>query len=486
MLLPTSSTSRRLPLVLIGSVSFILFIAILTLLSTSAPLSKLDGWIVSSTKKEGIPEPVAEVIPEFYQWNTRSAFRPVRQDHVDTKTVEELCASFPTHLLEHVQPVLKTGHGSVSACLSNLIIVSDVDEEFMDHDIIDLTVGNDQLPAYWTQREMAENGTLAGADLSRLDGWKLDKFKFLPQISRAWRTSPNMRWYIFYEADTYIVWDNVFRLLENFDPDIPWYFGSPSPGRAGTWFANGGPGYIMSREAVRRLVKDDWSAQGEYLGSKLTETMWDDLIHDCCGDSIVGWALYNRGVNISGLWPMFNTHPLHGVPFSDLYWCQPVLTMHKPYAEDMMGLWRWSESRREIQRPLLYRDLVEYTGVLDKRTRDNWDNAAWDGFRAPADQDGIDPHSSFDACGHACEKHPDCLQWGYHLRECTFVHSIRLGNPLEPKIDDSRIEEFKEKSMTEKDKRFMAGYAIEKARRWIAERPCDEVQWVRPSIKRIF
>jgi hypothetical protein len=38
-----------------------------------------------------------------------------------------------------------------------------------------------------------------------------------------------------------------------------WYFGSPSPGRRGFWMLDGGPGYILFWEAVRRLVEIDFN-----------------------------------------------------------------------------------------------------------------------------------------------------------------------------------------------------------------------------------
>lgn len=149
---------------------------------------------------------------------------------------------------------------------------------------------------------------LTDRQITGKQGWELDKFKFLLSISRAWRMRPERRWYVFYEGDTFVVWDNVFRMLSNFDPDVPQYFGSPSPGREDngerTWFANGGPGYIISRAAMRSLVENDYDkSTGEYLGSKLTEQHWGDVLTDCCGDSVLGWSLWQAGVPLKGIWP---------------------------------------------------------------------------------------------------------------------------------------------------------------------------------------
>ncbi|TKA61142.1 hypothetical protein B0A55_12343, partial [Friedmanniomyces simplex] len=383
---------------------------------------------------------------------------------------------------------------SVSACLDTLIIVSDVDEEYQGQQLLDVIAdlpapfrdNNKQLrrSGYYVQKAFADNGTLAGVNLTEIGvhGWKMDKFKFLPQVSRAWRMRPEKRWYVFYEGDTYVVWDNVFRLLSNFNPDVPLYFGSPSPGRDGSWMANGGEGYVLSREAVRRLVKHEFGEDGAFLGSKLSERWRHGMMRDCCGDSVLGWAVHEDAkTDLSGLWPMFNPHPLHGVPFSDRYWCQPVISMHKTTTESMVDLWRWEESRRELQRPLIYADLPHYLNLTKITIREDWDNADWDGYPAPQDSNA---HNSFKACGDACKANDDCFQWTYHLRSCYFVRSFRLGAPKAAEVEESRTED----EWSHNDTRFMAGWDVEGIRRWMdgKGRDCKAVQWVKPSVERIY
>jgi hypothetical protein len=325
-----------------------------------------------------LPPPPPE-IPGFYNWTTQSSFNPARVSDVASKTADELCAGFPAHLLKDIEPVLKTGHGvldsrvrpqlqSVSACLVNLLIMSDTEDHFEGQRTINVI---EDIPADLRdnskQLDVWRSGTIANGTASRKEAWKLDKFKFLAGVSRAWNMRPERKWYVFYEADTYIVWDNLFRMLEHFDPDEPHYFGSPTPGRQDTSFANGGPGYIISREAMRRLVKDDYDADtGAYLGSKLTERCWDDVKGNCCGDSILAWALILENVTLSGMFPMMTPHPPHGIPFSGekKHWCQPLLTMHKPHEEDLIGLWRWQWEHRErdVSRYLI-RDKMDSTDL---------------------------------------------------------------------------------------------------------------------------
>lgn len=323
--------------------------------------------------------PGEKPVPEFYPFETTSQFFPVSLSVDEKTTTKELCDTFPSYITNRIQPVLKTGHGekrvkieaqlnSSSACFSNedLLIFSDLDETILGRPVIDILadlppsfrVDNPDFDNYLTMQAMRRNGTLDvdEAATAAINGWILDRFKFLPMVERAWAMRPGRDWYVFYETDTYIVWDNMFRFLSTLDPATPLYMGSPSPGRVDrtrprheikTWFANGGPGFVLSRAAVERLLARDVGPAGQLLDPPLT-TRWLDLLRrECCGDSVVGWTLWNVSVPVSGYWPMFNPHPMHGVPYSDLYWCQPVITLHKTRPEDMEELWRWEHSRRQ-------------------------------------------------------------------------------------------------------------------------------------------
>jgi hypothetical protein len=141
-------------------------------------------------------------------------------------SIDELCRSFPKHVLSRIQPVLKTGHGdnkekldaqmdSTSACFTpdELIIFSDLDENIRNHRAIDVLahLPNSHYNAttfkmwgeYLSQKEMQANGTLdTEAQMGHINGWALDKFKFLPMMERAWAMKPNRDFYVFYETDT--------------------------------------------------------------------------------------------------------------------------------------------------------------------------------------------------------------------------------------------------------------------------------------------
>lgn len=445
------------------------------------------------------PEPVRR-----YPFSTTSYFRPVSVENPNSKSKDELCATFPKHLLlNSVQPVLKMGHGedrakieaqldSVSACFDKdeLLIFSDLDETIRGREVVDVladlpaiyyTDDNPDLINYIWQKEMKANGTLDKDKeaTARIDGWILDKYKFLPMVERAWNTQPNKDFYFFIETDTYVFWDNAFRFLQTFDPNVPLYMGSPSPGRLQedkkikTYFANGGPGFVLSRGAIQALLHREVDAAGQYVEPPLLEKWLPDLQWECCGDSVMGWSLWNLSIPLQGYWPHFNPHPAHGIPFSDLYWCQPPLTLHKTQPDDMRNLWKWEFGQRQLGRPLLYADVWKFHHPGEPAVIDDWDNGSWDGWDAPPEAN----IESFEACGEYCKNFDNCVQWSWRggsEKKCIAMRSIRYGEkPRRNELEDPK-------------QQIKAGWVPERVNRFREERQCEVVQWERSSVTRIF
>lgn len=186
---------------------------------------------------------------------------------------------------------------------------------------------------------------------------------------------------------------------------------------------------------------------------------------DCCGDSVLGWALWDIGIPLMGLWPMFNPHSLHGIPYSDKYWCQPVLSLHGTKPDDMRRLWVWEFEKRSLNRPLLYSDLWEFHHPSEPAVLDNWDNGDWDGWVAPSSS-----VVSAEDCEQFCMGAETCVQWLWRGREkkCVAMRSIRFG----------------EKAAADADVR--SAWVVDRVRHFRHQRKCDQVQWVRPSTKRIY
>jgi hypothetical protein len=109
------------------------------------------------------------------------------------------------------------------------------------------------------------------------------------------------------------------------------------------------------------LLRGERGPHGEFIQPSLTNQDGSLAKGECCGDSLLGWTLYQKGVKLSGMWPMFNPHPLHSIPFDDAYWCQPVISMHKTLLTDMAGLAKWENKRNRTVR--LFARLVFYDDV---------------------------------------------------------------------------------------------------------------------------
>lgn len=445
-------------------------------------------------------EPPTDSPVDHWTWHTTSRFRPQLAASPDA-TEKDPCAAFPTPLLSRVQVVLKIGSSeppdrldaqisTVSRCISNLIIFSDREQKLGPHPAYDILA--DLPPSYMANNsdfDVYHGAPIQGADKAA-PGWRLDRYKFLPMVERAYQMNPAADWFVFLEADTYIVWDNLFRLLEHFDPNTPLYMGSPAPGRRlpngeTTWFAYGGTGTVLSSAAVKKVVTRDVGQYGEFSGPSLTEKYEGDVKSDCCGDSVLGWALYRAGIKLSGLWPLFNPHPFHSIPFADAYWCQPIISAHRSSPEEMRAFSKWEAQRgysvcvlppflschtnQYLQEPLLYRDIFHHLNLGTITNHSDWDNANFHGFRPDPSSFA---HTSFDACAAACHDHPECFQFTYDSSGfCNFVRSIRLG--LEHVDPANKVH-------------LSSGWDVGKINDWARDRVCETPIWVKPSITRIF
>lgn len=468
--------------------------------------------------------------PKFFRWDTVSHFRPVSSAFHNETTTKDLCASFPQRLVnELVQPVLRTGYfdipariqtqfASISACVDDLLIFSDVDDTIAGHPVYDVLadlpasyrMGNPEFANYTRMHELYDRGTLRKGDARayRLDGWVMDKFKFLPMVERAWAMRPHKPWYFFYESDTYVVWDNLFRFLENLDANTPFYIGSPAPGglknNEKSQFAYGGSGFILSQAAMLKLLHRQVGRDGDYIEVPLSQRWEDRVRHDCCGDAVLGWALLHVGIRVSGFWPMINPYPLDRIPYSSGHWCQPVLTLHKTDPEEMVKLWRWEQSRRErsvgstlcsepsrgwslltgcFQTPLLFRHLFERTRAEWKsldRERANWDNGGRGEYQRTQAGSSLE-------CRKSCQLDAQCFQYKLDRGTCVLREAFDLGSAtIAEDVEGTVGSSGESRGSPSLQTKVVSGWNMDHIDAWAREHTCDEVQWVRPSVARMY
>ncbi|OAA54696.1 Chondroitin N-acetylgalactosaminyltransferase [Cordyceps fumosorosea ARSEF 2679] len=437
---------------------------------------------------------------------TSSTFHPVAfptSEGKKNKSLEELCASFPRHLLATIQPVLKTGFTddpermqsqmeSCSACFqpSDLLIFSDLDDTYEGHEVIDVLAAlpksyhdYEQFKPYFEQKRLRDSGAASRnpAALKAIDGWKLDKFKFLPQVEMAWQMRPNRDFYVFYETDTYVFWDPLLRFLNTLDPDTPLYMGSASPGRQDefgrdTLFANGGPGYVLSRATVKRLLHRRASPTGFYLDPPFAEKH-HGLMHDleCCGDSALGFAIWQSGIQMSALYPMFAQHALQNLPYDAMRWCSPLLTMHKPNFDDMRAVFQWEFTTRSNDYAMRHRDLWGFQKPGKESRRDNWRNDGRGSRRVEGEDVAI---ATQEECEAHCQSLPECLMWtwrGHDRADCLVSEGIvRVGEAAAPE------------TTADGQANYTAGWLTERVDEWRSTHECNDTLWLSHSFGRMF
>ncbi|KAJ8118772.1 hypothetical protein OPT61_g304 [Boeremia exigua] len=436
----------------------------------------------------------------YWLWDTKTQF--YKKENIDWNVgIMDECFLFPKHLTrKKVQVVVKTGVAddpartdamvnTIIKCIRNVLVVSDNDHRYGPFQAYDMMA---DLPAKTYMEhddyliyERQKNATRDGEELHQgHDGWKIDKYKFLPAVEKAIQHNSKAEWYVFLESDTYLFWDNVFRLLDNYDASLPYFFGSPSPGRKYhpdstsedeqvNWFAYGGSGFILSSTAAHRLVDRPRSRLG-VKGSRLTTEYQEDIRKDCCGDSVLGWALHDKAsVDISGLWPMFNPHRLEDVPLGKDYWCEPVISLHKTDPSPMKDLWVWdNDQHQQHERPLLYKDLL-FSFHANLSQRQDWDAAFEAGFQL---DDDSTVHTSLDACEAGCFKHDECWQYTWHGNHCYYSKALYIGRFKEP---DGYHEP--------EDRKYISGWDINKIQTFSIQNTCEDgAHWVKPSVKRKY
>jgi hypothetical protein len=291
----------------------------------------------------------------FYKKYTKSFFPPLKNA---PSLDPDFCSNFPVSQLEDIQVVLKTGAGekpksrahlsTVTSCITNLLIVSDHADKIGDHQVTDIlaelppsyAVNNTDFKTYLEHKKAHAEGDTV--DFSA--GWKLDRFKFLPMVDKAYEVNPNAKWYVFLESDVYFFWDTLFRLLEQLDPNEMHYMGAPGPASKASdrSFAYGGAGFVLSQGLVRKLLPPLPGGGFEKLAHRYEE----QIKNDCCGDAVLAYAILNTTeTRLEALYPTFSGEDLKQFKVDRERWCVPLLSLHRVAPEQMEELWRWERTR---------------------------------------------------------------------------------------------------------------------------------------------
>lgn len=345
----------------------------------------------------------------------------------------ELEAKLPVHLYTTLQ------------CISHGLVFSDAKCTYHNESIIDALEAvsseiKDNHPDFTLYRRLRRNaltadethGILSG-DLKESwtghqenPGWKLDKWKFLPMINRTFSEYPTMKWYVFIEADTYVLLSSLLQHLSKLDYTQPYYSGVRVYIND-VVFAHGGSGFIVSQPAMARVVDHFTKHQSEF--ENFTADHW-------AGDCVLGKAFSEVGVRLTDAWPLIQGDypgivPYFGPdgrpmpPVNKRIWCSNTITYHHMQPDMVENMWHFEQQwlTRDSE-PLQHRDVFkEYILKRMETPCEDWDDESSSSVGVAAD---------IDTCRTWCEKDLRCLQYSIDSEsQCRHYHLPRLGKPVQ-------------------------------------------------------
>ncbi|KAL1601203.1 hypothetical protein SLS59_005355 [Nothophoma quercina] len=436
-------------------------------------------------RRPSAPQPV-------HKAKTKSFFPPLEQKSANSIELD-YCQNFPKDLLNEVQVVLKVAAGetavnkahlsTVSSCITNLIIVSEAEERLGDRQVIDILaelpksyeVNNLDFQAYINHKKAHSEGeTVQESQRS----FKLDRFKYLPMVDKAYVTNPKAKWYVFLESDVYFFWDTLFRLLSQLDPTEPHYLGAPHKGSEGRWFAYGGAGIVMSNGLMKQLIPPKVPGSAEIPRENRLSVRFESWVkEEARGDAVLSYAIQNvTGHRLEALDPTFTSDELRRITTYRDRWCVPLLSLHQLSPEQMEDLWKWERTRQYNLKPFTYSSLLSYTHsfLANGPSREWWDNLS----EAPVPNDRP-AHRNAGMCGSECHNDPNCLQWSFSQTVCRHSNYIRLGDAVNK--ENGGQGEFVSGWDTETFRTLGFGVSNERGERKFYE-GCDEATWLSPRM----
>ncbi|KAJ4288833.1 hypothetical protein N0V88_007162 [Collariella sp. IMI 366227] len=368
--------------------------------------------------------------------------------------VDPVCEDFPD--TSNILLVMKTGASEAYArvptqlmtilkCLPDFLIFSDMEQDLAGHKILDSlsTVlpeameDNSDFDLYRRQKWCLvdqENCNKLG-DPAR-EGWNLDKYKNIHMAEKAYALRPQYDWYVFVDADTYVLWPNLVQWLKTLNPAKKMYLGSVTM-LHNFGFGHGGSGYIISKAAMEEFAGKNPGVANKYDVKAQNE---------CCGDYMFALAMKE----------------------------------HTEVTVQQMN-----------HTPLVLRDIYhEFLAPKLNATRADWDNLAenrfyldttgdrkWDEWKTKRmkEEGKLNEfekvaHESAEACAAACEslEGDECFRWKYVDGECAFANSFAMGKPV--------------KREKEEKKRMTSGWDVDKIEKWVEKQgECGKVKW--PEVK---
>ncbi|KAJ4366480.1 hypothetical protein N0V83_008116 [Neocucurbitaria cava] len=336
-------------------------------------------------------------------------------------------------------------------CVPHFVLFSDMDEDIEGHPVHDVLKGvsedvkkdHEDFKMYNHLQQHGRTGLKSQQVITAMsgsskgdylqtdkDGWKLDKWKFLPMVDQALGKKPDAKWYVFIEADTYLGWNNLLAYLGNFDSSKPYYIGKHLYIND-IEFGYGGAGFALSNPAMRKVSEHRLPRVSEY--EEFTKTHW-------VGDCALGKVLEDVKVPLHRSFPHFQgdspatLDPAVAKLDRDL-WCFPTITYHHVSPAEIEELWQFEQvwyKRHDIT--LRHRDVfMELVRPKISASVKGWDNMSADKEYNAHDHSTAENEfernawKSFEHCRALCDDQDDCLQFSFDAGSCSISSTFRLG-----------------------------------------------------------
>ncbi|OTB18569.1 glycosyltransferase family 31 protein, partial [Daldinia sp. EC12] len=253
------------------------------------------------------------------------------------------------------------------------------------------------------------------------------QWKLLPMAERALQYRPQAKWFVFLEADTYMVWQNVLEWLARFNPEQAYYFGS------GTYVGDDllpseNLGFAFSRHAIEEIA-EYWRGY---------QTKWHQYPNkQWAGDITIRHALQRVRSSIVPTLPYLQVNSLSSIDWAALgpneqSGCPAPMTFHHMTEEEFTIMWKFEQERLRRNSgigPPTFRDIFKrlvYHQMQPKR-------ASWDNLSVGLEYTRL----SFEKCRLACESKPTCVQFSYTRGRCLTSRELRLGQVADLKCGNS-------------------------------------------------
>jgi len=217
-------------------------------------------------------------------------------------------------------------------CVSNLLIVSDMEQDLGGHHIHDvlknvspnIRENHPDFELYRQQRVLQSQGLFDNLEKLLSSKYKnqkdrekaaqtLDKYKYFHMMYLAWERYSHKDWFVFIEADTYLVWPTLLHWLDTLDPAKELFIGSPLY-KSDDRLAHGGSGLVLSNAAMRKIAVEH-AGDASDLDARMK-------VH-LSGDYLLSKAAQEWGIPVEGVWPMLGGESPKTLPYGPAAWCEP-------------------------------------------------------------------------------------------------------------------------------------------------------------------